>query len=148
MSDAWKLDSRTVTAHLLTVLVEAGHHPYDVAAGVADFLAELGETGRAGSIDASTAASVLNASLPPSMGRVEEMEPPPVEVVRLPVEELELSMRALNACLANGVATAGELAATPPDEMRNWKNVGRKTIREIQEVLQNIGLGPECAGRL
>lgn len=67
MSGAWKLDSRTVSTHLLLVLVEAGHHPYDVLAGVADFLRELEGMGRAGAVDVDSAARAILASLPSSM---------------------------------------------------------------------------------
>jgi len=56
------------------------------------------------------------------------------------VEELELSVRAYN-CLKNAnIQTIGELVQKSEQEMLRTKNFGRKSLNEIKEILQNMGL--------
>lgn len=60
-----------------------------------------------------------------------------------PVDELEVSVRTAN-CLANlGVQTVGELAAWSEVDLLRTKNFGRKSLKEIKEVLAelNVTLG-------
>ncbi len=57
------------------------------------------------------------------------------------VEELELSVRSYN-CLKNAnIQTIGELIQKSEQEMLRTKNFGRKSLNEIKEILQNMGLG-------
>jgi DNA-directed RNA polymerase subunit alpha len=68
------------------------------------------------------------------------------------VEELELSVRSYN-CLKNaGIQTIGELVQKSESEMLRTKNFGRKSLNEIKEILQTMGLGlgmkPDAHGRL
>ncbi len=57
------------------------------------------------------------------------------------VEELELSVRSYN-CLKNaGIQTIGELVQKSESEMLRTKNFGRKSLNEIKEILQTMGLG-------
>jgi DNA-directed RNA polymerase subunit alpha len=57
------------------------------------------------------------------------------------VEELELSVRSYN-CLKNAnIRTIGELVQKSEPEMLRTKNFGRKSLNEIKEILQNMGLG-------
>jgi len=56
------------------------------------------------------------------------------------VEELELSVRSYN-CLKNAnIKTIGELVQKSESEMLKTKNFGRKSLNEIKEILQNMGL--------
>src|ERR1700704_1431155 len=56
------------------------------------------------------------------------------------VEELELSVRSYN-CLKNAnIQTIGELVQKTEAEMLRTKNFGRKSLNEIKEILQNMGL--------
>src|ERR1700678_4298539 len=56
------------------------------------------------------------------------------------VEELELSVRSYN-CLKNaGIQTIGELVQKSESEMLRTKNFGRKSLNEIKEILQTMGL--------
>ena len=56
------------------------------------------------------------------------------------VEELELSVRSYN-CLKNAnIQTIGELIQKTEQEMLRTKNFGRKSLSEIKEILQNMGL--------
>ena len=56
------------------------------------------------------------------------------------VDELELSVRSAN-CLQNAnIRTIGELVQRTEAEMLKTKNFGRKSLNEIKEVLQSMGL--------
>ena len=56
------------------------------------------------------------------------------------VEELELSVRSYN-CLKNAnIRTIRELVQKTEPEMLKTKNFGRKSLKEIKEILQNMGL--------
>jgi DNA-directed RNA polymerase subunit alpha len=57
------------------------------------------------------------------------------------VEELELSVRSYN-CLKNAnIRTIRELVQRTEAEMLKTKNFGRKSLTEIKEILQSMGLG-------
>ena len=57
------------------------------------------------------------------------------------VEELELSVRSYN-CLKNAnIRTIRELVQKTEGEMLKTKNFGRKSLNEIKEILQGMGLG-------
>ena len=56
------------------------------------------------------------------------------------VDELELSVRSAN-CLQNAnIKLIGELVQRTEAEMLKTKNFGRKSLREIKEILQTMGL--------
>ncbi len=68
------------------------------------------------------------------------------------VEELELSVRSYN-CLKNAnIQTIGELVQKTEAEMLRTKNFGRKSLNEIKEILNSMGLSlgmkPDAHGRL
>ena len=57
------------------------------------------------------------------------------------VEELELSVRSAN-CLQNAnIHLIGELVQKTEADMLKTKNFGRKSLNEIKEILQTMGLG-------
>lgn len=57
------------------------------------------------------------------------------------VDELELSVRSAN-CLQNaGIKYIGELVQKTEAEMLKTKNFGRKSLNEIKEILNEMGLG-------
>jgi DNA-directed RNA polymerase subunit alpha len=57
------------------------------------------------------------------------------------VEELELSVRSAN-CLQNAnITLIGELVQRSEQDMLKTKNFGRKSLKEIKEILTNMGLG-------
>ena len=56
------------------------------------------------------------------------------------IEELELSVRSYN-CLKNAnIQTIGQLVTKSEPEMLKTKNFGRKSLNEINEILENLGL--------
>jgi DNA-directed RNA polymerase subunit alpha len=57
------------------------------------------------------------------------------------VDELELSVRSAN-CLQNAnIKLIGELVQKTEAEMLKTKNFGRKSLKEIKEILATMGLG-------
>lgn len=65
-------------------------------------------------------------------------------VESVPVDELELSVRAA-CCLKNlGIRTVGQLATTTEAELLRCSNFGRKSLKELKELLG--GLGVELGG--
>jgi DNA-directed RNA polymerase subunit alpha len=70
---------------------------------------------------------------------LEEPEPVNPNLFRS-VDELELSVRSAN-CLQNAnIRYIGELVQRTEAEMLKTKNFGRKSLNEIKEVLQSMGL--------
>jgi len=63
-----------------------------------------------------------------------------IEHLNKSVDELELSVRSYN-CLKNAnIRTIGELVVRSEAEMLKTKNFGRKSLNEIKEILQGMGL--------
>ena len=56
------------------------------------------------------------------------------------VNEIELSVRAAN-CLNNAnITTVGQLAQKSEGEMLKYRNFGKKSLNEIKDKLQQLGL--------
>jgi DNA-directed RNA polymerase subunit alpha len=56
------------------------------------------------------------------------------------VNEIELSVRAAN-CLNNAnITTVGQLAQKTEAEMLKYRNFGKKSLNEIKDKLQQLGL--------
>lgn len=58
-----------------------------------------------------------------------------------PVEELDLSVRAYHCLKIAQIDTVGELANMSEEEMMKVRNLGRKSLKEIREKLEGMGLG-------
>ncbi|MDY6843288.1 MAG: DNA-directed RNA polymerase subunit alpha [Thermodesulfobacteriota bacterium] len=71
---------------------------------------------------------------------IEEKEPLVNENLFKSVDELELSVRSAN-CLKNArIVYLGELVQRTEQEMLKTKNFGRKSLNEIKEILNELGL--------
>ncbi len=57
------------------------------------------------------------------------------------VEELELSVRSANCLKNENIIYIGDLVQKTEPEMLKTPNFGRKSLNEIKEVLENMGLG-------
>jgi len=67
-------------------------------------------------------------------------EEPPNENLFRSVDELELSVRSAN-CLQNAnITLIGELVQRTEQDMLKTKNFGRKSLKEIKEILQGMNL--------
>jgi DNA-directed RNA polymerase subunit alpha len=56
------------------------------------------------------------------------------------VEEMELSVRSANCLRAAGIKTIGELVQKSESAMLKYRNFGRKSLKEISDILNNMGL--------
>jgi len=57
------------------------------------------------------------------------------------VEELELSVRSSNCLRAAEIKSIGDLVQKGEPEMLKYRNFGRKSLKEIQDILGEMGLG-------
>ena len=71
-------------------------------------------------------------------------EPVPDEedrVLNTPIEELDLSVRSYNCLKRQGVNTIGQLTECSETDLLNIRNFGAKSIEEVKDKLQAMGLG-------
>jgi len=78
---------------------------------------------------------------------IEEKEEEPDEefvktktLLEKPVDELELSVRSGNCLKAAKIATLGDLVRKTEAEMLKYRNFGRKSLKEIADLLEPMGL--------
>lgn len=81
---------------------------------------------------------------------IEPEEEEPVEVdeevlkvrklLKMPVDELELSVRSYNCLMAANIKTIGDLVKRDEPEMLKFRNFGRKSLQELTKILDEKGL--------
>ncbi|MBM3250073.1 MAG: DNA-directed RNA polymerase subunit alpha [Candidatus Omnitrophica bacterium] len=62
------------------------------------------------------------------------------EKLRLPISELELSVRSSNCLREASIKSIADLVKKTEDEMLSFKNFGKKSLTEIKELLAAMGL--------
>ncbi len=62
------------------------------------------------------------------------------EKLRLPISELELSVRSSNCLREAGIKVIADLVRKSEDERLSFKNFGKKSLTEIKELLMVMGL--------
>ena len=62
-------------------------------------------------------------------------------LLRMRVDELELSVRSSNCLRMANIHTIAELVRNKENDMLKYKNFGRKSLVELNEVLTSMGLG-------
>ncbi|MBU1869182.1 MAG: DNA-directed RNA polymerase subunit alpha [Candidatus Omnitrophica bacterium] len=62
------------------------------------------------------------------------------EKLRLPISELELSVRSSNCLREAGIKMIADLVKKSEEEMLGFKNFGKKSLTEIKELLMGMGL--------
>ncbi len=62
------------------------------------------------------------------------------ELLNRSVEELELSVRSSNCLKAANIKSLGELVRKTEADMLKYRNFGRKSLKEIVEILEGMGL--------
>ena len=65
------------------------------------------------------------------------------EKLRLPISELELSVRSSNCLREANIKTIADLVKKGEEEMLGFKNFGKKSLSEIKQLLVSMGL---CLG--
>ena len=61
--------------------------------------------------------------------------------LEMTIDELDLSVRAYNCLKRASLNTVAELAAKTEEDMMKVRNLGRKSLKEIKEKLEALGLG-------
>ncbi len=98
----------------------------------------------------SSAAKILNEHLnlfisltdqvmPVSMVQVEDDKKD--KVLEMTIEELDLSVRAYNCLKRAGINSVAELVLKNQEDMMKVRNLGRKSLEEVEQKLSGLGLG-------
>lgn len=61
-------------------------------------------------------------------------------LLEMSIEELELSVRSFNCLKRAGINTIGELIEKTPEDMLKVRNLGKKSLEEVEEKLAQFGL--------
>jgi len=62
------------------------------------------------------------------------------KLLKMPVDELELSVRSYNCLMAANIKTIGDLVKRDEPEMLKFRNFGRKSLQELTKILDEKGL--------
>ena len=99
---------------------------------------------------ASLAAKILNdhlmlfVDLSEEIGNqdimVEKDDDGKEKVLEMTIEELDLSVRSYNCLKRAGINTVDELVQRNEEEMMKVRNLGRKSLEEVQQKLLGLGL--------
>ena len=71
---------------------------------------------------------------------VEKEEDKKEKVLEMAIEELELSVRSYNCLKRAGINTVQELTERTIDDMMKVRNLGKKSLEEVQQKLAALGL--------
>ena len=76
-----------------------------------------------------------------SAGRPATAAPPqlPPNMLDMPIEELDLPMRAYNSLKRNNIVKVGQLLQLSDDDLLRMRNFGRKSLDEMKERLRMRG---------
>jgi DNA-directed RNA polymerase subunit alpha len=62
------------------------------------------------------------------------------DILRIPVDELELSVRSHNVLRSGTIATLGDLVRRDISELLKFRNFGRKSLSELTAIVEEYGL--------
>lgn len=68
-------------------------------------------------------------------------ESPKEKVLDMTIEDLDLSVRSFNCLKRAGIDTVSDLVSRSEDEMIKVRNLGKKSLEEVTQKLQSLGLG-------
>lgn len=71
---------------------------------------------------------------------IEKEEDQKEKVLEMTIEELDLSVRSYNCLKRAGINTVQELTTKTEEDMMKVRNLGRKSLEEVQEKLAELGL--------
>ena len=72
---------------------------------------------------------------------IEKTEDPKVKALETSIEDLDFSVRAYNCLKRAGINTVLQLSEKTEEDMIKVRNLGRKSLKEIKEKLETLGLG-------
>jgi DNA-directed RNA polymerase alpha subunit len=64
----------------------------------------------------------------------------------IPLEECELTVRTTNALKSEGYIFIGDVAAKTKAQLMRIPNLGRKSVTELEDMLNNLGMTFEESG--
>lgn len=62
------------------------------------------------------------------------------KLLATPLEDMNISARALNVCHGNGMYTVGDITRVNEPYIRSLRNCGKRTVQELKEMLEFHGL--------
>ena len=72
---------------------------------------------------------------------IEKEEDKKEKVLEMTIEELDLSVRSYNCLKRAGINTVQELANKSIEDMMKVRNLGKKSLEEVERKLRDLGLG-------
>jgi DNA-directed RNA polymerase subunit alpha len=115
---------------ILDVVTNGGCTPHDAVVTAADILIAHFEKFQ----EVSKDAEPKNIFTP---GPVVDDEK---KLIDQTIEELDLSVRSYNCLKRAGISTVGELIAKSEDEMMKVRNLGKKSLKEVKDKIESLGL--------
>ncbi|MDR3539882.1 MAG: DNA-directed RNA polymerase subunit alpha [Desulfosporosinus sp.] len=95
----------------------------------------------------STAARILNDHLRLFIGasedvetEIEKVEKPKDRMIKMLVEDLNLSVRSYNCLRRMGIDTVDQLTQKTEKELIKMRNLGAKSLEEVKDKLEELGL--------
>ena len=98
----------------------------------------------------SSAAKILNEHLNMFISLTDQVMPVSMvqpeddkkdKVLEMTIEELDLSVRAYNCLKRAGINSVAELVQKNQEDMMKVRNLGRKSLEEVEQKLSGLGLG-------
>ena len=83
--------------------------------------------------------SLTDQPIPVSMVQPEDDKKE--KVLEMTIEELDLSVRAYNCLKRAGINSVAELVQRNQEDMMKVRNLGRKSLEEVEQKLEALGLG-------
>jgi DNA-directed RNA polymerase subunit alpha len=114
---------------IMEIWTDGSVTPNEALSSAAEILRELFEI----FIDFETAPEIETEAVDVERERL-------TEILSRGVDELELSVRAVNCLETAEITTIGDLVKKTDQEMLKYRNFGRKSLNEIKEVLSEMGL--------
>ncbi|GAB6877297.1 DNA-directed RNA polymerase subunit alpha [Thermaerobacter litoralis] len=71
---------------------------------------------------------------------VEKEDDARAKLLEMSIDELDLSVRSYNCLKRAGINTIGELVEKTPEDMMRVRNLGKKSLEEVEEKLAALGL--------
>ena len=84
-------------------------------------------------IDLSESAKIAEVMVEKEDGESEK-------IIEMSIDELELSVRSYNCLKRAGINTVQELINKTPEDMMKVRNLGRKSLEEVQAKIKELGL--------
>ena len=63
------------------------------------------------------------------------------KILEMTIEELDLSVRSFNCLKRAGINTVNDLIEKSAEEMMKVRNLGKKSLEEVIQKLEELGLG-------